>query len=166
MCRKYIHGRSPNSNHDGIFQLRELTLYFIRSWWKPSCDRILPLNSQQEFIDDYMAKGKPNHETNGEEPDPEDMGINEDAQTQQDFEQFKAWLQETFGPAASVKRAASSSSLSDGESSVASSSKDGNPECVHPKPAITRRTPIEIATNNSGADSVNLCGSCGKTSCN
>lgn len=124
------------------------------------------LNSQQEFIDDYMAKGKPNHETNGEEPDPEDMGINEDAQTQQDFEQFKAWLQETFGPAASVKRAASSSSLSDGESSVASSSKDGNPECVHPKPAITRRTPIEIATNNSGADSVNLCGSCGKTSCN
>lgn len=119
----------------------------------------------KEFIDDYMAKGKPNHETNGEEPDPEDMGINEDAQTQQDFEQFKAWLQETFGPAASVKRAASSSSLSDGESSVASSSKDGNPECVHPKPAITRRTPIEIATNNSGADSVNLCGSCGKTSC-
>lgn len=127
---------------------------------------ILSCKNEQEFIDDYMAKGKPHHEPSGDQPDPEDMGINEDSQTQQDFEQFKAWLQETFGPAARANRGSSSGSLSDSETSVAASSKGENPGHVDPKPAITKKPPMEIDTNNSGADSAKLCGTCGKVSCN
>ena len=123
------------------------------------------VNNEQEYIDDYMAKGKGNPETNGDEPDPEDMGINEDAQTQQDFEQFKAWLNQTFGPAANLNRASSSASLS--ASSDDGSTKGENPPAsVDSNPVITRKPPLETATKSTSAGSVKLCGSCGKPLCN
>ena len=115
-----------------------------------------------------MSKGLPK---GGLDFEDDEMGKNEDAQTQADFERFKDWLQSTYGESAAAnraKRASSASSLSESEAPAAPE------EAVHPKEASAGDpkpvpTPTRSNSDGSGTTTVGPLGEkcqCGKENCN